>query len=365
MCVKPASVRLIVATPKWEQVPAPLVSPGYNQLMKILVFDADETVRATFSAALGGHDIVYVDGPVSPEALAAHSDSEVVSLFVPSSFQKEHFAALPHLKCIAARSTGVDNVDLVAAREHGVIVCNVPSYGARTVAEFTFALLLALSRRLPEAANQVRQEGNFETRALEGFDLFGKTIGVIGTGAIGKNVVKIAQGFGMHVLMFDKFPAAGLESSDARYVALDELLAQSDIITLHVPLVPENMHLLGRDAFAKMKRGAYIINTARGELIDTEALLDALKSGAVQGAALDVLEGERALKDEIELVKGTESIHVLKDIIRNHALIDVPRVLVTPHIAFFSKEAYGEILSTSVNNIQHVAAGTPTNAVTP
>src|SRR3989338_8369418 len=190
--------------------------------MKILVFDADQSVRDTFTAGLTGHNIVYIDGSVSPETLKEHADTEVVSLFVASGFTKEHVAALPALKCIAARSTGVDNIDMTAVKERGIVVCNVPSYGARTVAEFTFSLLLAISRRLPEAANQVRQEGKFETRALEGFDLFGKTIGVIGTCAIGKNVVKIAQGFGMKVLMCDKFPAHGLETADAKYVSFDE-----------------------------------------------------------------------------------------------------------------------------------------------
>ncbi|OGG53953.1 hypothetical protein A3C20_03620 [Candidatus Kaiserbacteria bacterium RIFCSPHIGHO2_02_FULL_55_25] len=331
--------------------------------MKILVFDADQSVRDTFTAGLTGHNIVYIDGSVSPETLKEHADTEVVSLFVASGFTKEHVAALPALKCIAARSTGVDNIDMTAVKERGIVVCNVPSYGARTVAEFTFSLLLAISRRLPEAANQVRQEGNFETKALEGFDLFGRTIGVIGTGAIGKNVVKIALGFGMKVLMCDKFPAQGLETSEAKYVSLDELLAQSDIVTLHVPYFPENHHLLGKEAFAKMKRGAYIINTARGELIDTNALLVALKDGTVAGAGLDVLEGERALKDEMELVMGTESINTLKAVIRDHMLIDMPRVVVTPHIAFFSREAYTEILSTSAKNIVNFAAGTPSNIV--
>ena len=331
--------------------------------MKILVFDADQSARDTFTAGLAGHDIVYIDGSVSPEALKEHADAEVVSLFVASAFTREHMAALSNLKCIAARSTGIDNIDVAAAKERGIVISNVPSYGARTVAEFTFSLLLAISRRLPEAANQVRQEGKFETRVLEGFDLYGKTIGVIGTGAIGKNVVKIAQGFGMKVLMCDKFPAQGLETADAKYVSFDELLAQSDIVTLHVPYFPENHHLLGAEAFAKMKRGAYIINTARGELIDTNALLVALKNGAVAGAGLDVLEGERALKDEMELVMGTESINTLKAVIRDHMLIDMPRVIVTPHIAFFSREAYTEILSTSAKNIANFAAGTPSNIV--
>ena len=331
--------------------------------MKILVFDADQSARDTFTAGLAGHDIVYIDGSVSPEALKEHADAEVVSLFVASAFTREHMAALSNLKCIAARSTGIDNIDVAAAKERSIAISNAPSYGARTVAEFTFSLLLAISRRLPEAANQVRQEGKFETRALEGFDLYGKTIGVIGTGAIGKNVVKIAQGFGMRVLMFDKFPAQGLETTDAKYVSFDELLAQSDIVTLHVPYFPENHHLLGSEAVAKMKRGAYIINTARGELIDTNALLGALKNGAVAGAGLDVLEGERALKDEMELVMGTESINTLKAVIRDHMLIDMPRVIVTPHIAFFSREAYTEILSTSAKNIANFAAGTPSNIV--
>jgi D-lactate dehydrogenase len=331
--------------------------------MKILVFNADDSVRSTYTAVLSVHELIYIDDCVSSEELAKHPDAEAVSLFVSSSFTKEHMALLPGLKCIAARSTGVDNIDVAAAKERGIVVCNVPHYGSRTVAEFTFALLLALSRRLPEAANQVRQEGKFETKALEGFDLFGKTIGVIGTGAIGKNVVRIAQGFGMNVLMFDKFPAQDIENEGTKYVALDELFANADILTLHVPYVPENHHLLGTDSFKKMKKGCYIINTARGELIDTAALVEALREERVAGAALDVLEGERELKDEMELVSGEESIQTLKTLINDHVLIDTPRVIVTPHIAFFSREAYAEILSVSAGNIVRFASGTPANTI--
>src|SRR3989338_5265405 len=173
----------------------------YNSYMKILVFDADGETRQIFSGTLPNHEIVYFDTPLSPEDLKKNPDAEVVSVFVSSSLQKEHLDTLPAMKCIVARSTGVDNMDVKAANERGITICNVPSYGSHTVAEFTFALLLAISRRLHEAANQVRQEGDFHTAALEGFDLFGKTIGVIGTGAIGRNVVTIAQGFGMHILM--------------------------------------------------------------------------------------------------------------------------------------------------------------------
>src|SRR3989338_10342224 len=246
--------------------------------MKILVFEADAAVKEIFGKLVQDHDVVYVDATVSMDALSLHTDAEIVSLFVASSFSKEHIDALPSLKCIAARSTGVDHIDVTYARTKGIEVCNVPRYGAHTVAEFTFALLLSLSRRLPEAIHQVREEGDFRTEALEGFDLFGKTIGIIGTGAKGRKVASIAQGFGVGVRLFDHHPATGLEGEHARYVSMEELLASSDIVTLHVPASAENKHMLGKAELEKVKRGAYIINTARGELIDPEALLEALKS---------------------------------------------------------------------------------------
>ncbi len=319
--------------------------------MKVLVFDTDDAVRETFSARLPDAECIYIEGPVSPEALAAHRDAEAVSLFVTSALRAEDMDALPNLKLIAVRSTGVDHVDTQHAKEKGIAVLNVPKYGAHTVAEFTFALMLTLSRRIFDAVVQVREDGNFDTSELEGFDLYGKTLGVIGTGAIGCNVVAIAKGFGMRVLMHDMFEKKELVCESARYLPLEDVLAESDIVTLHVPYTKENHHLLNRERFALMKEGAIVINTARGELIDTEALLDALRSGRIMGAGLDVLEEERALRDEIDLVRGIESIHSLKAIIRDHALIDMPRVVVTPHIAFFSKEAYREILETSAENI--------------
>lgn len=331
--------------------------------MKALIFDSDAATREVFAAALPGENIVYIDGLVTEDVLMANQDAEAVSVFVSSAFKKEQIDALPNLKLIIARSTGVDHIDCTYAKEKGIPVSNVPKYGAHTVAEFAFTLMLGLSRRLFDAAYQVREEGDFNTANLEGFDLFGKTLGVLGTGAIGRNVVAIAHGFGMNVLMFDKFPNQELVSESAKYVSLDELLGNADIVTLHVPYVPENHHLLNSDTLAKMKKGAFIVNTARGELIDTEALLEALKQGQIAGAGLDVLEEERVLKDEMELVKGIESIHALKTIIRDNVLIDMPRVIVTPHIAFFSREAYRDILNTSAQNIAGFIKGEPANVV--
>lgn len=331
--------------------------------MKITVFDTDERVREVFSSVLQGHDVVYVDGPVTKESIAAHAESEVVSVFVSSGCPREIIDNFPKLKLIIARSTGVDHIDCAYAKEKGIAVANVPRYGARTVAEFAFALILTLSRHIFDATRQVKEDGSFRIASFEGFDLFGKTIGVVGTGAIGRSVVQIAGGFGMKVLMMDKFPDQKLESENAKYVPLDELLAQSDIVTLHVPYIPENHHLINADAIAKMKRGALLINTARGELVDTGALLEGLKSGTVGGAGLDVLEGERALKDEMALVRGSESIQDLKAVLRDHILMEMPQVIITPHIAFYSKEAYQEILSVSANNIKSFAEGRPTNLV--
>lgn len=331
--------------------------------MKIIVTDADEALRSLFTEKLAGHEIVYTNERISMDFVRAHADAQVLSVFVPSAVTPECIDALPNLKLIAARSTGVDHINLAHAKEKGVAVSNVAKYGARTVAEFAFGLLLNLSRRFPEAIHQVKETDSFDTAALGGFDLFGKTIGVVGTGAIGRNVVRIAQGFGMRVLMFDKFPDNSLEKEDTKYVSLDELLAASDVVTLHVPYVPENHHLLNGERLSKMKQGAYVINTARGELIDTEALLDALRSGRIAGAGLDVLEGERSLKDEMELVKNSGSMQDLKSIIRDHMLVKMPRVVVTPHIAFFSKEAYHEILQTTADNILGFMGNTPRNIV--
>lgn len=331
--------------------------------MKILVFDSDETVRALFTEALSGHEIIFSDKPLHDDVLKIHPDAECLSVFVASTVSKEHLAQLSNLKLIVARSTGVDHIDVVAAHERGIIVSNVPRYGMHTVAEFTFALMLSLSRKICRAHTQIREEGDFHiTEPLEGFDLFGKTLGVIGTGAIGGTVVGIARGFGMEVRMCDVRERPELVSEHAHYVSRDELFATSDIITLHTPYTPENHHLLNADAFSKMKRGVVILNTARGELIETGALVEALQNGTVSGAGLDVLEGERALKDEAAATKnGTAEL--FKSLVQDHVLADMPNVIITPHIGFFSREAYREILAISVENILAFNKGCPQNIV--
>lgn len=316
--------------------------------------DTKQVFERVFPGAVG-----YVE---SSAETAQHQDAEVVSVFVRHEFKRPEIDALPHLKLIATRSTGFDHVDVVYAKEKGIAVANVPKYGSHTVAEFAFALILALSRKVVVANRQV-QDSDFTTSALQGFDLFGKTIGVVGVGAIGRNTVAIAQGFGMRVLMSDPFPKKELENEHAAYVPIDQLLREADVISLHAPYTKENHHLLNAEAFGKMKRGVYIVNTARGELIDTQALLMALKSGAVAGAGLDVLEGERDLDKELEMVVNGTSMRDPNAVIRDHVLIRMPNVIATPHLAFFSKESYEEILSVTCDNIQKFMAGQPTNIV--
>jgi D-lactate dehydrogenase len=294
-------------------------------------------------------------------------------------------AAHPQLRLVATRSSGYDHIDLLACREREIIVCSVPSYGENTVAEHTFALILTLTRRLREVAAAKRQ-GRFSFEDFRGFDLYGKTLGVIGTGRIGLHVIRLARGFGMEVVAFDSHPADVIASLlDYTYASLDEVLRRSHVLSLHVPLTPATVHLLDREAFAKCRDGVIVINTARGGVIDTEALLEALDSGRVAGAGLDVLEDERVFRlaasrlitDQIvEFLHGNavspEERHQrdpgrledLRTLGRNEALLARPDVVFTPHVAFNSVEAVERIDQVTIDNIRGFIAGTPINTIT-
>lgn len=330
-------------------------------LMKILVCESDAATREIFDAKLPGETIVHIEGPLSSEVLATHTDTEILSCFVGSQVRQSDIDLLPGLKLIVTRSAGFDHIDCAYAAQKGIVVARVPRYGQHTVAEFAFALILSLSRRVVDAATRMRETGAFDPKPFEGFDLFGKTLGVVGTGNIGRAVVGIARGFGMQVLMHDMHPADDLVSEYARYVSLEELLAQSDIITLHAPYTAESHHLLDGARFAQMKRGALLINTARGELVDTQALVAALQSGQLAGAALDVLEDERQFKTGT--VPAEEDAQELKTLIFDHELVRMPNVIVTPHMAFNTREAYRDIITISADNTHAFLSGSPVNLV--
>jgi len=316
--------------------------------MKIAFFEIPKRLQAFFSQALTGTEIVFFEEKLSPDHINVIKDVDIISGFTNSVIDKEVIDSLANLKFIATRSTGFDHIDVAYANSKGIKVSNVPAYGSETVAEFAFALLLTLSRKLREAGNSLKENGDYSiSEKLQGFDLDKKTFGVIGTGKIGKNIVHIARGFNMNVLAYDLYPDLNFaKENNFTYKTLPEILAQSDIITLHAPYTKENHHLINKENISLMKKGSYLINTARGELVETEALVSALRAGNLAGAGLDVLEGERDFK------KG-DTIPML----------DLPNVVMTPHIAFDTKEAEMRIMQTTVDNIRGFISNLPINLV--
>src|SRR5437879_5802385 len=307
----------------------------------------------------GAHDVVALREVLEDRSLARIADAEVVSPFIYSRLTAERLVQLPKLKMIATRSTGFDHIDMAECARRAITVCNVPFYGENTVAEHTFALILALSRKVHEAFVRVRA-GNFSLDGLRGFDLKDKTIGVVGAGRIGLHVIRIARGFGMKVLAFDvKRDNFWAEVLGFEYAELNDLLGRSDIITLHAPYNRHTHHLINRDNIHQIKRGAILINTARGGLVNTDALLKALDEGILAGAGLDVLAGEEAIYEESALLGDAVNPEKLRSAIQNHVVLKQPNVVFTPHNAFNSQEALERILDTTADNIAAFAAGAP------
>ncbi len=330
--------------------------------MKIACFEVKDWESDYLRARLPNHDVYSSAEPLTLTAPEL-AEVEVLSPFIYSTITAEFVAAMPRLGVIATRSTGFDHIDLHACAERGIVVSNVPSYGENTVAEHTFALMLALSRKIPQSYARVR-EGNYSLEGLTGFDLKGKTLGVIGAGKIGLHVIKIARGFGMEVLAHDSLQNSFLaELLGYGYVPVAQLLAASDVVTLHMPFTPELLHFMDREKFAQMKSGAIFINTARGRLVDTNALLEALESGHLGGAGLDVVEGEELIQEERQLLSAHENIEKLQAVLRTHVLFRRENVIFTPHNAFNSREALQRILDTTVENIVGWEQGRPVNVV--
>lgn len=328
--------------------------------MKIALFEIScIEEKEYFQSELTDHELTFYETTLDPENLPDQKDFEAISIFVHSKVDTRVYNSFPNLKIIAVRATGYDNVDLATAKSKNIAVCNVPAYGSHTVAEFTFGLILSLLRKVYMGANRVKVACDFNLEGLRGFDLYQKTLGVIGTGKIGTNVIKIAQGFGMKILSYDPKP-----NPNFSYVSLDKLFKNSDIVTLHVPLIPETKHLINRQNIFTMKKGAFLINTSRGQVLETEALFQAITTGHLAGAGLDVLEEEGETKEEIvEIYERKMPPGETKCILENHLLMGLPQVIITPHMAFYSKEAEHSIWETTVNNIKSVMEGNPENLV--
>ncbi len=334
--------------------------------MKLGFFEIEQWEADYIKNLLPGFDLFFSQEKLDKDNLPEQRDFDVISIFVGSSVNREVINAFPNLKLITTRSTGFDHIDLKAAKEKNVQVAYVPGYGDNTVAEFAFGLILTLSRKIYEAADHLKETCSFSLEGLRGFDLAGKTIGIVGTGRIGQHMVKIAKGFEMNIVASDIKPDENFaKEAGFKYVPFEELLAISDVISLHVPSIESTNHLINSQNINKIKKGAILINTSRGAVIESEALIKGLNEGILGGAGLDVLEEEGAIRDEKELVLyGHPEEHNLKTVIQNHVLIDMPNVIVTPHNAFNTNEALQRILDTDLENIKSFSeTGTPEHKI--
>lgn len=333
--------------------------------MKIAFFEIEPWEEDYIKGNLPGHELFFYEERLDSEHLPERFDFDAVSVFTNCKLDASTMNLFPELKIITTRSTGYEHIDLTEAEKKNIPVSTVPSYGENTVAEFAFALILSLSRKIFASYDRIKESGSWSLDGLQGFDLRGKTIGVVGTGKIGRHSIKIAKGFGMNVIAFDAFPDEKLAAEEGiKYVSFEDLLKTSDVITLHVPDLPTTKHMINMGNIGIVKRGAVLINTARGSVVETAAIVKGLNEGILGGAGLDVLEEEVPTKDEREFLLGTRNDeHDLKIMLQNHLLIDMDNVIITPHNAFNTKEALERILQTTVDNINAFIAGEPKNAV--
>lgn len=320
--------------------------------MRCLFFSAKPYDQAAFAAVTGhGHDLVFQPVTLSPTTVALAKGFPAVCLFVNDHADRSVLEALAAggTQVIALRCAGYNNVDLVASQALGLTVVRVPAYSPYAVAEHTVALMLMLNRQLHRAYNRVR-EGNFALDGLLGFDMHGRTVGLIGTGKIGSIAARILSGFGCRILATDINENPDVVALGAHYVPRDELLGQSDIISLHAPLTPKTNHLIDAAAIARMKPGVMLVNTSRGALVDTRAVIAGLKSGRIGSLGLDVYE------EEGDLFFTDLSSTVIRDDVFSR-LLTFPNVVVTGHQAFFTRDALAAIASTTLNNLTCIERG--------
>ena len=336
-------------------------------MAKIYFYDATELDREQLTAALSDTDHSWEFVPTKIDDSPIQPDAEVVSLFVSSTLTREMIEQMPNLRLVALRSTGFNNVDFEALEERGITVANVPTYGESTVAEFAFAMLLNLTRKLPEVLTT--ENNQFRPSQLMGIDLAGKTFGVIGAGHIGQHTISIASGFRMKVIAYDPYPNEEVARElGFEYKSLEEVIEKSDLISIHVPYIPSTHHLLNDESISRMKKGAYIINTSRGEIVDTIALIKYLDNGHLGGAAIDTVEGESLLKYSEEVALLKEQKLPSKDLwnsVEISILEKMPNVVISPHNAYNTSEAIGRINNTTAQNIINFWYGEVPNKVKP
>jgi D-lactate dehydrogenase len=320
--------------------------------MKVAFFSTKSYDKEYFDRFnITGHQFSYLEAALTNQTVPLANGAEAVCLFVNDKADKEVIGQLAAngIRLIALRCAGFNNVDLEAAKENKVKIVRVPAYSPEAVAEHAVALILTLNRKTHKAYNRIR-ESNFSLEKLTGFNIHGKTVGVIGTGRIGQAFCRIMLGFGARLVAYDKIPSEEMKKTGVQYVSLDEVLQQSDIISLHCPLVPETHHLINKDKLAKMKRGVMVINSSRGAVIDTQDAIDALKSGQLGYLGIDVYEQEEKL-----FFRDLSDTIVPDDMIAR--LMTFPNVLITAHQGFFTREALEQIALVTLKNISDFEKG--------
>lgn len=315
--------------------------------MKIVVFNTKSYDRDYFTAANVHfqHELVFLEAKLSSNTAILAQDAHVVCVFVNDTVDKTVMAQLAEqgVRLIALRCAGFNNVDLDAASRHGIKVVRVPAYSPNAVAEYTVGVMFSLNRKIHRAFCQIR-EGNFSLNGLLGFDMAGKTAGIIGSGKIGARVVKTLLAMAMDVLVYDPQPNQQCLDMGARYVDLDTLLSQADVISLHCPLNPSTHHIIDAEAIDKMKTGVMLVNTSRGAVVDTAAVIAGLKSGKIGMLGLDVYEQEE------DLFFDDHSYEVITDDVFER-LITFPNTLITAHQGFFTRDAMDNIAATTLANV--------------
>ena len=321
--------------------------------MKIAFFEMNEEWEKDYiKKNLKSHKLYFFSGELNEKNLNSVKDFDIISVFIYSNINKNIISHLK-AKAIITRSTGFDHIDVKACNERKIKVYNVPRYGSSTVAEYTFALILALTRKIVKANERIRKL-NFDLEGLRGIDIKGKTLGIVGLGEIGTHVAEIAKGFGMKVIVFTKTKDAKLTKKFSfRYTDFNYLLRNSDIITFHVPLTPQTKHMINIKNFGLIKKGAILVNTSRGEVVETEAIIKALNKNILSGAGLDVLEAEELIKDERGLFSKRHSKEQAREVLEDNILLKHENVIVTPHNAFNTKEALQRILDITVLNVKN------------
>lgn len=317
--------------------------------MKLSFFNLSDNKKEIIKEKFNNFDLKFFDDSINKTNISEFSDSEIICICPKSNVNKMILEKCKNLRYVVTRSTGFDHIDSEYCKGNNIKIKNTVKYGGRTVAEYQFALILSLTRKIIQAQERVKNK-SFSKDNLQGFDLYGKTIGVIGCGNIGKNVIRIANGFGMNVLVYTRTINKELETKmNFKYVSLEEIYLNSDVVSINIPITEETYHLIDKESFNKMKNNVLLINTSRGKIINTDDLISAIENKKIAGAALDVIEGEKFLKGDFLDIDSNEKELIVKNLER---LLNFENVIITPHNAYNTKEAVDRIFEETIQNIK-------------